>query len=139
MTLAAGLVLLLATPDGGALSPPTEPPCLARHYAVTPKLAEGARFARLPDGRRVPFDDGKRKSFDERLRAPAVKDIFAIPYRPGPLRPVAVENRGSRGVRWNPFRRPRSGTRAHLTSLAVSRAFRSVTRLRPSPQVELFE
>ena len=99
MTLAAGLLLLLANPDGGALSPPTELTCLARHYAVTPELAEGAWFARLPDGRRVPFDDGKHRNFDERLRAPDVKDIFAIPYRPGPIRPVMVENEDPGRVR----------------------------------------
>jgi hypothetical protein len=99
MNPVAGLLVLFAAPDAARLSPPAELACLARHYAITPVVAEDAWFARLPDGEQVPFDDGKHKSFDELLAAPDVKDIFAIPYRPGPIRPVEVENEDPGRVR----------------------------------------
>jgi hypothetical protein len=96
------LVLLLAV-DGGAPIPPPELGCLARHYALTPVQVDGAWFAQLPDGRRLPLADGKRKSFDERLAAPDLGDLFSIPYRPGPIRPVLGENDDPGRIRVEPL------------------------------------
>jgi hypothetical protein len=98
MNLAFALFLLAAS-QGGAASPPRELACLARHYAIEPRFAAGAWFAHLPDGTRVPFDDGKAKTFAERLAAPDIEDMFAIPYRPGPIRPVSVEDEDPGRVR----------------------------------------
>jgi hypothetical protein len=92
------LVLLAAAPDA-ASTPPAELACLARHYAVEPVFDAGRWFARLPDGARVPFDDGKAKSFAERLAAPDIEDMFAIPYPTGPIRPVSIENEDPGRVR----------------------------------------
>ena len=88
----ASLLALVLSVDGGTPAPPAELACLARHYAVRPAFERGAWFAVLPDGSRLPFDDGKPKTFAERLAAPDIKDIFSIPYRPGTIRPVTDEN-----------------------------------------------
>ncbi len=64
------------------LTPP-EVACLARYYGVTA----------APDGivvgaRHIPYDDGKRKSADEKLEHPDVKDLFTPRDRTGPIRPI---------------------------------------------------
>ena len=97
--VAAGMLALLLAVDGGVPVVPSQLACLARHYAVQPGFASGAWFAALPDGARIPFDDGKRKTFEERLASPDVKDIFAIPYRGGPIRSVATENQDPGRIR----------------------------------------
>ena len=89
---AASLCALILSAEGGAPVPPAELACLARHYAVQAAFDDGVWFAVLPDGGRIPFDDGKAKTFDERLAAPDVKDIFLIPYHVGAIRLVATEN-----------------------------------------------
>ena len=71
---------------------PEELACLARHYALTPVWEDGAWSAVLPSGARLSFDDGTKKSFEQRLDEPDLKDIFLIPYRTGSIRPVEVEN-----------------------------------------------
>jgi hypothetical protein len=92
------LVLLLgANPATGAApagpsSAPERLTCLARHYNLTPAFEHGTWVGVLPSGARVPFDDGKDKTFEQRLDAPDLKDIFLIPYRPGPIRAVETEN-----------------------------------------------
>jgi D-alanyl-D-alanine carboxypeptidase len=85
------LVLLLAL-DAGAAAPPAELACLAEHYRLAPVFENGAWFAALPDGKRLPFDDGKKKTFDQRLDSPDIKDIFAIAYQTGAIRPVTDED-----------------------------------------------
>jgi hypothetical protein len=90
--VAAVVVAIWAAVDAGTPPVPSPLDCLARHYRVTPVFDGGAWFARLPDGTRLPFDDGKDKTFDERLVAPDVEDVFLIPYRPGPIRAVTDEN-----------------------------------------------
>jgi hypothetical protein len=93
MSLAvAGLLVLLVSAEGLPSSPPAELACLARHYAVLPVFEQNAWHARLPDGARVPWDDGRRKTFAERLAAPDLEDMFAIPYRGGLIRPVDDED-----------------------------------------------
>ncbi|MSP63061.1 MAG: M15 family peptidase [Myxococcales bacterium] len=44
----------------------------------------------LTDGQRIPWDDRRPKSFEEKLAAPDVEDAFSLRYRPGPIRPVAT-------------------------------------------------
>jgi hypothetical protein len=79
--------------EGNALAAmPLPLECVARHYRVRPALEEGGWVAVLPDGKRIPFDDGKAKSFDERLESPDVEDLFSIPYRIGAIRDVRDEN-----------------------------------------------
>ena len=92
MSLPATLLALLSAARPGPPAPPAELACLARHYAVKPIIESGIWFALLPDGGRVPFDDGKPKTFEERLAFPDVKDLFLLPYRVGPIRAVETEN-----------------------------------------------
>jgi hypothetical protein len=94
----ATLAAFLAA-DAGMPAVPAELACLARIYRVTPVFERDEWFAALPDGTRIPFDDHKDKSFDERLASPTVKDIFAILYRAGPIRPVETENEDPGRVR----------------------------------------
>ena len=82
-----------------ASSPPQELACLARHYNLTSALEQGAWVAVLPGGVRVSFDDGLEKSFDQRLAKPDLKDIFLIPYHPGPIRPVDIRDEDPGRVR----------------------------------------
>jgi hypothetical protein len=86
------LALLSATADGGVSPVPPPLECLASSYRIEPVFEHGDWFAVTPDGTRIPFDDHKRKSFDERLAAPDVKDIFLIPYRATAIRPVETVN-----------------------------------------------
>jgi hypothetical protein len=89
-------LLALALDAGPAPAAAPQPPpalaCLARHYAVRPVLRDGAWFAALPDGRTLAYDDGRAKSFDERLAAADLEDMFSIAYRPGPIRAVTTVN-----------------------------------------------
>ena len=105
-TLAAFSLALLLGADAAASAPsadPSAPPeqltCLARHYNLTQALEHGAWVAVLPDGARVPFDDGKVKTFEQRLESPDLKDIFLVPYRAGPIRAVEAENEDPGRVR----------------------------------------
>jgi hypothetical protein len=93
------LSLLLAAQPKPPMSPrantPTMPPelsCLARYYSVEPVQVNGAWSGRLADGTVLSFDDGRSKSFDEKLESPDLLDIFSIPYRTGPLVPVTEVN-----------------------------------------------
>jgi hypothetical protein len=79
---------LPVAPSDTAGAPPAPLACLARHYRVEPVFEEGVWQGRLPDGRLLRYDDGRTKSVDERLDAPDLEDVFSIPYRTGPIRPV---------------------------------------------------
>ena len=50
--------------------------------------AAGQAVVILADGTRLPYDDGRSKSPEERLNAPDIKDMLAQPY---PLGPVTAE------------------------------------------------
>jgi hypothetical protein len=97
------LALILGTgaAAGMAETPSAPQPltCLARHYNLTPTFEHGAWLAVLPGSVRVPFDDGKDKTFEQRLDAPDLKDIFLIPYPSGPIRAVETENEDPGRVR----------------------------------------
>jgi hypothetical protein len=65
---------------------PAEAVCLQRYYGVTP-AADGAIDVA---GQRIPYDDGKKKSSEEKLEHPDVKDAFAPRYRTGAIAPVTA-------------------------------------------------
>jgi poly-gamma-glutamate capsule biosynthesis protein CapA/YwtB (metallophosphatase superfamily) len=110
-------VLLAAAP---APAPPAPLACLARHYAVTPVLDDGRWYGRLPDGTRIPYDDGRAKTFDEKLEAPDVKDMFSIRYRPGPIRPVVIPDDDPGRIRVEPmFAATYGATRAAVAVVPV--------------------
>jgi hypothetical protein len=77
-----------------ALSPLSAAPaplaCLVRHYATHAVHDARGWWAELPDGQRIPYDDGRAKTPEERLEAPDVKDLFATRYHRGPIRPVTT-------------------------------------------------
>jgi hypothetical protein len=89
--LAPSLLVVIAwTAAAPAPAPPAPLACLARYYGVTPVREEGRWYGRLADGTRIPYDDGRAKTFDEKLEAPDLEDMFSIRYRPGAIRPVVV-------------------------------------------------
>jgi hypothetical protein len=94
-----------AAPDARAATstPPAPLACLARYYAVQPRQHDGAWFARLPDGQEIPYDDGRAKTFEEKLAAPDIEDMFSIPYRTGPIQPVTREDDDPGRIRVDPI------------------------------------
>jgi len=73
--------------------------CLQRLYAGTAEHTRAGWMLVLPDGTRIPYDDGRKKTLAERLAAPDVEDVFAQRYRPGPIRPVRTEDEDPGRVR----------------------------------------
>lgn len=80
-----------ATPPPGPVPPaPATPPnglaCLAKLYTGTvAQNASGAWVLRLPDNTELAWDDGKTKTFDQRLDDPDLHDTFFQPYGTGPI------------------------------------------------------
>jgi hypothetical protein len=88
--LVAAAFLAAAAPSRAEA--PTPPPglnCITKYYNVTPEFADGAWWVRIGETR-VPWDDGKAKSADEKLEHPDAEDTFAPRYRMGPIRPVTA-------------------------------------------------
>jgi hypothetical protein len=73
-------------------SPPEGLVRLARHYDVRPVVENATWFARLPDGRLLPWAGAADRTYAERLRDPVLADMFSLPYVPGPIVPVMLEN-----------------------------------------------
>lgn len=89
--------------------------CLVRYYGVRAEQAGGAFFGVLPDGRRLPYDDGRTKTHEERLEHPDLHDVFAQPYVRGPIRPVTTEDLEPGRVRVDALFQARYGdTEAHV-------------------------
>jgi hypothetical protein len=59
--------------------------CLARHYRIEPVWRNQGWWARVPGGSEIPYDDGGAKSPAQRIEHPDLEDMFAVPYRKGPL------------------------------------------------------
>jgi hypothetical protein len=70
--------------------PPAPLRCLERWYAAKAVERGGAWWLELSDGRSFPYDDGRAKSGEERLAQPALKDLFSVRYRSGPIVPVTT-------------------------------------------------
>jgi hypothetical protein len=79
--------------------PPAALSCLSRHYPVKAAYENNAWFLQLASGAKVPYDDGKEKSFEQRLDSPDVQDAFFQKYSPGPIAPVNTENQDPGRIR----------------------------------------
>jgi hypothetical protein len=77
--------------------------CLARYYSCQPETRDGRFFLKLPDGSEIPYDDGRKKTFAERLARPDVKDAFAPRYLPGPIVPVTQADQDPGRIRLEPL------------------------------------
>lgn len=66
-----------ADPSADPAAPPERLACFARHHDLTPTLEHGAWVATLPDGARLPWNDGKRKTFEQRLDSPTSRASFS--------------------------------------------------------------
>ena len=85
------LVSFLLFAEATAGDVPATLACLARHYSVEPVFENGVWSGKLPDGKHLPYDDGRSKTFEERLASPDLRDIFFVPYRPGPIKAVEAD------------------------------------------------
>jgi hypothetical protein len=91
--------------------PPSGLHCITKYYNAAAKL-DGGWWAVLPDGVRLPWDDGRAKSAEERLAHPDLEDLFAQRYRGGPIRPVTTADEEPGRVRVDALFRatyPRAG------------------------------
>lgn len=95
--LAAIAATLLATSP----LPPPQLRCLEKYYGVSPSQVDGRWFAILPDGTRHVFDDGRTKSFEEKLASPDIEDQFSPAYTVGPIRPVTRVDHDPGRVRYD--------------------------------------
>lgn len=86
-----------------AHQPPAPLACVAKWYDVHPQQKNGAWFGALRDGTTVAYDDAHKKTFDEQLEHPDVKDMFVLHYRRGTIQPVTHENDDPGRVRWEPM------------------------------------
>ena len=86
-------------PASAPLPAPPVPPaalaCLAQLYGGTP-FADAASppgwTLRLPDATEVPWNDGKTKTYEEKLAAPDLEDTLAMPYALGAITPRTTLN-----------------------------------------------
>ena len=56
---------------------------------IAERTDDGAWAARIGETR-IPYDDGKTKTADEKLEHPDVHDVFTPRYRTGPIEPVTA-------------------------------------------------
>jgi hypothetical protein len=83
-------------------APPRALACLSKWYPVEPVKTGGAWRFRL-GGLVYPWDDGRAKTFEQRLESPDLEDTFFQPYTPGPPRPVTRENEDPGRIRFEPL------------------------------------
>ena len=97
-------------------APPRALACLATWYPVEPLQVNGTWHVRLA-GQTYPWDDGKAKSFEEKLAAPDLEDTFSPPYVAGGIAAVTRENDDPGRIRFDPLFRATYG--ASETQVAV--------------------
>jgi hypothetical protein len=83
--------------------PPAPLVCMVRYYEVKAEHDAAGWWARLPGGARIPYDDRKTKSFEQKLESPDVEDAFSIPYRKGAIRPVETPDDDPGRIRVDPI------------------------------------
>ncbi len=76
------------TPGPTAPALPNGLTCLAKHYVGQAVTATGGYALKLADGTLLPWDDGRTKTYDEKLETPDLEDTLSMPYATGPI--VAV-------------------------------------------------
>jgi hypothetical protein len=72
----------------GLVAPPRALECLARHSG----LAVRGEALVTAAGVVIPWDDGRRKTWDEAIETPDLEDTLSRPYRRGPPEPVTRED-----------------------------------------------
>jgi len=83
--------------------PPAALTCLSRHYPVSVAYENHSWFLVLASGVKVPYDDGKEKSFEQQLASPDVQDAFFQKYSAGPIAAVNTENQDPGRIRLTPL------------------------------------
>ncbi|MCP3138980.1 M15 family metallopeptidase [Pyxidicoccus xibeiensis] len=110
--------LALAATD----APPAPLACLAKWYPVVePVRLESGWGYRLPDGRTYPFDDGRVKTFAQRLESPDLEDTLCLPYRTGPIQPVTKEDEDPGRIRFDPLFQATYGASAEAVDVVPIR------------------
>jgi hypothetical protein len=108
MPMALLVLFLAAAPD----APPAGLACLPKWYAVEPVQTDGGWALRFSDGGVAAYDDGKAKSFEQKLEAPDMEDTYAALYTKGPIAPVLEDGHDSGRIRFDPIFRATYGDSA---------------------------
>ena len=77
--------------------------CLSRWYPVVPFTEGGRWYLLIFDKTVLPYDDGRKKTFEEKLDDPDVKDAFSQRYTPGPIKPVSEVDFDPGGSGWTRY------------------------------------
>ena len=99
------------TVDASTSGPPPALVCFAAHYGGVARRGDDNRWTLSLDAAHlvVPWDDGRKKTLDERLDDPDVEDVLALPYPRGAPAPVTVVNLDPGRVRHEGVLRARYG------------------------------
>lgn len=110
----------VTTPVDSA-APPAALACFADHHGGVVTRDEGGGWGLAVNGGRlvVPWDDGQRKTLDDRLEKPDVEDILALGYPRGPIGPVVVVDFDPGRVRHEGVLRARYGKDAAAVRAAL--------------------
>ncbi len=73
--------------------------CLARYYAIEPRLVGRDWIAHLASGADLPWDDERDKTLDQALEDPDLQDMLARPYPTGPIQAITDEDHDPGRVR----------------------------------------
>lgn len=121
-----------------AANPPAALSCLQKHYPVKPLHRDGQWHVELPDGSTHLWDDGRQKTFEEKLATPDLQDTFSIRYRTGAVKPVTLANDDPGRIRFDPLFRAVYGHDAaeveqHLVELTLhGQKLRVHARVKPA-------
>ena len=118
------LILLLLLGQARAQGNERQARLMDRLIAAYPDflLARKGNLLIWKDGTEMPFDDGRAKSFDERMKTPDLEDMFYATYQAGRPKATPGYNIDPGRVRFEPFFKRMYGTsraqvRANLTSI----------------------
>ena len=95
-----------ATPTMAEGAPPPGIACLREAYgdAIDSVVSEGTHYTVvLKDGARLVWDDGKAKTFEEKLASPDLEDQLSLAYPAGPLSAPPTENDDPGRIRVDAF------------------------------------
>lgn len=96
------VIVLASTKISFAQTPLSSPEKLVKAYPHHLKAVDG-NYIVWKDGTRMGWDDGKTKTFDQKLNNPDLEDQLAQPYRIGEKYDIPAKNHDPGRIRYEPF------------------------------------